>query len=463
MSKQATKDMTTGSPMKLILGFSIPLLFGYLFQQFYNLVDTIIVGKILGVEALAAVGATGSLNFLIIGFCMGVCSGFALPVAHMFGAKDFKTLRKLYANSVWLSVGFAIIMTILTVIFCKPILRLMQTPDNLMDSSYAYIVIIFAGIPTTYLYNLLSGMIRALGNSKAPLIFLAISATVNILLDLIFILTLHMGVAGAAYATVISQLVSGLCCIYFIQKKVEVLQLERHEWKLDTNMMSTLCGAGIPMGLQFSITAIGSVILQSAVNSLGSDAVASVTAASKISMFIVCPFDAMGATMATYGGQNAGGYKMDRLHQGLKSCTILGAIYSVIALGIIILFGRQLLHLFITEDANTAIVIENATRFLFWNGVFYFPLALVNIIRYLIQGMGFSGFAVLAGVLEMAARTITGLLLVPMFGFAAACFSSPLAWVFADAFLIPAYFKVWNSMKRQLDRRMQGQNEMEVI
>lgn len=451
MSKQATRDMTSGSPMRLILGFMIPLLLGNLFQQFYNLVDTIIVGQFLGVDALAGVGATGSLNFLIIGFCIGVCSGFSLPVAHTFGAKDFKALRKLYANSIWLSSIFAIVMTIVTVIYCKPILRMMQTPENIIDSAYSYIVVIFVGIPAIYLYNLLSSMIRALGNSKAPLIFLVISAVVNILLDLVFILQFHMGVAGAAYATVVSQLVSGICCVFYIIKKVDILHLEKDEWRWDGWLVKELCNTGIPMGLQFSITAIGSVIMQTAVNTLGSVAVASVTAASKISMFLCCPFDAMGATMATYGGQNAGAYEMDRLHQGLKSCVLLGAIYSVMALGIDMFLSDALLHMFL--DASELEIIAFAKQYLLINIIFYFPLALVNIVRYMIQGMGFSKFAVLAGILEMVARTLAGIFLVPLFGFTAAAFSNPLAWIFADAFLIPAYFSVWNKMNRQLVKK----------
>ena len=438
--------MTEGSPMKLILGFSVPLLFGYLFQQLYNLVDTMIVGQFLGVDALAAVGATGSINFLIIGCCNGVCSGFALPVAHRFGAKDYKTLRKLYANSIWLSAIFAVVMTTLTVIFCRPILTLMRTPANIFEYSYQYILIIFIGIPATYLFNLTSGMIRALGNSRAPLIILVISSFLNVILDLVFILNFNMGVAGAAAATVLSQVVSGIICVIYIRKKVEMLQLSRDEWKMEKREMAELFNAGVPMGLQYSITAIGSVILQSAVNTLGSDAVASVTAASKISVFLVCPFDSMGATMATYGGQNAGGYKLDRLHKGLGSCIILGAVYSVIGLLIIVAFGPHLLKLFVSGDE--AAILADAQHFLLINGLFYFPLALVNIVRFMIQGMGFGFFAIIAGVLEMAARTLVGAVFVPIFGYNAACFASPLAWIFADCFLIPAYFVVWNRMKK---------------
>lgn len=210
-----TKDMTNGSPMKLILGFSIPLLFGYLFQQFYNLVDTLIVGRFLGVDALAAVGSTGSLNFLIIGFCMGVCNGFAIPLAHKFGAGDYKGLRAFMVNAVYLSAVFAVVMTIVTVVFCRPILELMRTPDNIIDGAYLYIVIIFAGIPATYLYNLISAIIRSMGDSKTPVVFLVISSVMNIVLDLVFIINLHLGVAGASLATVISQAVSGIGCMIY--------------------------------------------------------------------------------------------------------------------------------------------------------------------------------------------------------------------------------------------------------
>ena len=337
-------------------------------------------------------------------------------------------------------------MTTLTVIFCRPILTLMRTPANIFEYSYQYILIIFIGIPATYLFNLTSGMIRALGNSRAPLIILVISSFLNVILDLVFILNFNMGVAGAAAATVLSQVVSGIICVIYIRKKVEMLQLSKDEWRMEKREMAELFNAGVPMGLQYSITAIGSVILQSAVNTLGSDAVASVTAASKISMFIVCPFDSMGATMATYGGQNAGGYKLDRLHKGLGSCIILGAVYSVIGLLIIAAFGPHLLKLFVSGSETG--ILADAQHFLLINGLFYFPLALVNIVRFMIQGMGFGFFAIIAGVLEMAARTLVGAVFVPIFGYNAACFASPLAWIFADCFLIPAYFVVWNRMKR---------------
>ena len=412
MGKGTTKEMTSGSTMKLILGFAVPLLMGMLFQQVYGLVDTIIVGRFLGVSALAAVGATGSINFLIIGFCQGICNGFALPIAQRFGARDYDGLRKYVGNSAVLSILFGGTLTVLTVVFCRDILLLMRTPSDIIDLSYQYIVVIFAGIPAIILYNILSAYLRSLGDSITPVVFLILAAVLNVGLDLLFIVVFHW--------------------------KFEILHLKREDWNLDSFYVKYLLIMGLPMGLQYSITAIGSVILQTAVNSLGSAAVAAMTAGSRISMFVVCPFDALGSTMATFGGQNVGAGKLDRLGQGLRSAVILGAVYSAIILLVLIVFGQNLVYLFV--DPKETVVVAQARQFLITNAVFYVPLALVNIVRFLIQGMGFSGFAVFAGVFEMIARALVGLAFVPLFGYSAACFASPLAWIFADCFLIPAFF-----------------------
>ncbi len=455
MAKSVTKDMTIGSPMKLILQFCIPLFFGMLFQQFYNMMDTIIVGKFLGVHALAAVGATGSINFMVIGFCMGVCNGFAIPVAQQFGAKDFHSLRKYVANSVWLSAAFAGVMTVAVCLLCKQILGWMRTPADIMDGSYAYIFVIFLGIPATYLYNLLSGIIRSMGDSKSPLVFLVLSSVLNIILDLVMILVFHMGVAGAAWATVISQAVSGIICLVYMVKRFEILRISKEEWRLEARYVGVLCNMGIPMGLQYSITAIGSVILQAAVNSLGSLAVAAVSTSTKISMFFCCPFDAMGSTMATYAGQNVGAGKLKRVSEGIKSTSVLGLVYSVAACGVLVLFGSKIALLFL--DASETGILENVQMLLTANSAFFFPLALVNIVRFTIQGMGFSRFAILAGVCEMVARGVVGLGLVPVFGYLAVCFASPVAWIFADLFLVPAYLYLRKKLDKMIkDREGEG-------
>lgn len=441
------KDLTQGSPTRLILHFSLPLMFGFLFQQFYNFVDTAIVGKTLGLDALAAVGSTGSLNFLILGFCMGVCSGFSIPVAQCFGAQDIKRLRRYVINGAFLSAAFAVVITLLTVVFCRPMLVATKTPDNIMGQAYTYIVIIFAFIPVTIFYNFLSSVIRALGDSRTPVIFLVMASLINIALDFWFILGLKLGVAGAALATGVSQLAAGVGCLWMIVKHVDVLTFRKSDWRMETQYMKPLLIQGVPMGLQFSITAIGSVILSASVNTLGSVAVAAVTAGSKISMFFCSVFDALASTIATYSGQNVGAGRIDRIRQGIRSCTLIGLIYCVLALAIVYFLGGPLISLFVSAQEVEA--TANACRFLLVNAMFYVPLLFVNILRLMIQGVGFTSLAVFAGVFEMVARTLVGMLLVPVMGFEAACFASPLAWVFADLFLFPASHYVL----KKLDKR----------
>lgn len=455
MKKTAVRDLTAGSPMRLIVGFMLPLLFGMLLQQLYSMIDTIIVGRYLGLEALAGVGSTGSINFLVIGFVQGLCTGFAIPIAQEFGAKDTEALRKFIGNTVWSAAFFALLLTAATCLLCASILTWMKTPEDVFTQAHDYIFVIFLGIPATFLYNILSGFIRSVGDSKTPLIFLVISSLLNIALDVFMIVTLQMGVAGAAWATVISQLVSGILCFVYIVKRIDILHITREDLKLDFYYVKRLCSIGLPMGLQYSITAIGIILLQTSVNTLGKPSMAAVTAGSRVSQLLICPFDAMGGTMATWGGQNIGANKIDRVKSGFFNCSILGIGWSAVALGITLLFGRGLVMLFI--DKNNAPspdqmdeVIELGRQFLVINSIFYAALAFVNIGRFLIQGMGFSQIALFAGVFEMFARGFVGLRIVPKVGFVGACFASPAAWVLADLFLIPAFFACYCHVKKKL-------------
>lgn len=454
MAKSSVKDLTTGSPMKLILGFMLPLLLGMLFQQFYNMVDTAIVGQFLGIDALAGVGSTGSINFLVLGFVQGVCIGFAIPVAQQFGSKDFEAMRRYVGNTIWLAVTFAVVLTAATCILCTNILTWMDTPDDVFQQAYDYIFVIFLGIPVTFLYNILSGIIRSVGDSKTPLYFLIISSLLNVGLDVFMIVVLNMGVSGAGWATVISQLVSGILCLIFMIKRFDILRLKKSDLRPDKYYIGRLCGVGIPMGLQYSITAIGSILIQTAVNGLGSTYVAAVTAGSKVSQLLCCPFDAMGSTMATYGGQNIGAGKVERVKKGLAACSLLGVCYSVIGFLIILFAGRSISMLFVNDTNGGSVeeILDLARQFLLINGAFYIPLAFVNIVRFLIQGMGFSQIAIFAGVFEMLARGIVALCLVPFFGFNAVCFANPAAWIFADCFLIPLFFWCYRRMKWQFCR-----------
>lgn len=429
--------MTQGSPAKHIVGFALPMLLGYLFQQFYSMVDTVIIGQRLGVDSLAAVGATGSINFMIIGFCIGVCSGFTIPMAQRFGSGDYRSMRKFVANSVWASIAFSAVMTAVVCLLCRDILEWMRTPENIIEESYQYIFVIFLGIPVTYLYNLLAGIIRALGDSKTPVYFLVLASVINIVLDLVSIVVLKRGVEGPAVATVISQAVSGMLCLVYMKKKFDILHIQKEEWTLDGSHIKTLCAMGIPMGLQYSITAIGGVVLQAAVNGLGSLAVAAISASSKVSIFFSCPFDALGGTMATYAGQNVGARKIDRIEQGIRAAMVVGLVYSLVAFGVLYLFGDNIALLFV--DAGETEIIGKVHLNLIIVSAFYIFLAIVNIVRFCIQGMGFSSLAILAGVCEMIGRGAVGFGFVPLFGYTAACFASPIAWILADAFLLPAY------------------------
>ena len=431
------KDMTNGSPSRHILGFAVPMLFGMLFQQFYNLVDTIIVGKTLGVEALAGVGATGSINFMIIGFCMGVCNGFVIPVAQCFGAKKPADLRKYVFNGYICSIVFAIVLTLASVIFCRRILIIMNTPADIIDHAYNYIVVIFIGIPTVFLYNMVSGVIRSLGDSKTPVVFLVLSSIINVVLDFFLILVCKMGVAGAGWATVTSQLISGLTCLIYMYKKYDILKGDKSERVLDRRFITNLCMNGVPMGLQYSITAIGSTILQADVNTLGSTYVAAMTAGSKMFNFTCCPFDALGSTMATYAGQNVGAAKIKRLGQGVRSAMIIGSVYSVLSLIALYFTTDYIALLFVNASETTIIALTR--QFILASACFYIPLTGVNVVRFCIQGMGFSVFAISAGILEMIGRAFAAIILIPSIGFMGACLASPIAWIAADAFLFPAF------------------------
>lgn len=447
MAREKTKNMTSGSPAKLIFMFMLPLVFGNLFQQMYSMVDTIIVGRYLGTEALAGVGSTGSVNYMIIGFCLGTCSGFSIPIAQCFGAKQYEELRRYVGNIIWLTAGLSAVFAVATVLLCKPILLAMNTPSDIFNYAYGYIVVIFAGIPATIFYNILAGLLRALGDSRTPLVFLMLASAINIGLDFALVMGTPMGVSGAALATVISQLVSGTACLIFIMKRFPILHVSRDDLKPRFSYMGHLCGMGVPMGLQCSITAIGGILLQSSVNGLGSVAVASIASANKLSAFFTCSYEGMGVAMSTYTGQNVGARKFDRLIPGLRAGMTIGSIYAIFSLLMLFFFGKTLVTLFV--DPSETVIINNAFQFMMSNASCYIPLAAVNIFRLSVQGMGYSKLAIFAGFCEMAARGITGLCLVPAFGYGAACFANPLAWIAADIFLVPLYFRLVSRLRRE--------------
>ena len=446
--KDTTRNMTEGSPARLILAFSVPLMLGYVMQQLYNVVDMMVVGRTIGVKALAGVGVTAPLNFLIIGLCIGLCSGFVIPVAQRFGAGDHAGMRRFIANGVWLSIIFAVFITGITTAFCGHILTLMKTPDDIYAHSYAYIFTIFCGIPMVFLYNFSSGLMRAVGDSKTPMKILIVSTIVHIFLALLFVVYLDGGTAGVAWSTVASHFLSGSLCLIILMKRFPVLRLKKEDWRWRWPLCRALCAMGIPMGLQYSITAIGGVILQSSVNTLGSSAAAAVAAATRVSVFFTCVFEALGNAMATYGGQNVGAGRLDRLDQGVKAAVKMAAIYSIVSYAILWFFGQNLALLLV--DSAEAHILSDTALYLRVMSAFMIPLSMVIIYRFMIQGMGFGMLAIIAGFCELIARALAAWVLVPAFGIIGAALAGPLAWFFADAFLIPVYYYCKRRLTAQL-------------
>ena len=443
-----SKEMTAGPALPLIFNFTLPLLLGNLLQQTYSLVDAAIVGKFLGINSLASVGASSSVIFLILGFCNGCSCGFGIPVAQKFGARDYSTMRRYVSVSLQLSVVLSVIIAIITSLYCADILRLIRTPENIFDDAYAYLLVTFIGVPCTFLYNLLSSVIRALGDSKTPFWFLLFSTILNILLDFFCILVLDWGVLGASVATVFSQGVSALLCYLYMYRRFQILKSTPNERKFQPKLAKTLMYIGVPMGLQFSITAIGSIMLQSANNALGTACVAAFTSAIRIKRFFICPFESLGIAMATYSGQNYGAGKPERIWTGIKVSSLMMIIYAAFTFVVLILGSRFLALLFV--DASEIEILKNTELYLHVSCYFFPTLGLLCILRYTIQGAGYTNLAMLSGVSEMIARTLVSLYAVPVWGFIAVCFGDPSAWIAADLFLIPAFIYVYRRLKKMV-------------
>lgn len=439
-----TKDMTTGNPIKLILFFSIPLLIGNIFQQFYSMVDTIVVGRFIGVNALAAVASTSSMSFLIIGFILGLSSGFSVLISQKFGANDDEGLREAVASSIILSVIMAIIITLISIFTAKPLLNLINTPSDIINDSYSYMVIIYAGTSITFFYNMISGILRALGDSKTPLYVLIVSSILNIVLDLIFVINFKMGVDGVAYATVISQGISGLLGLIYTYKNFSILKLKKRHFKSGSKYFIIHLKIGLPMALQFSITTIGIIVLQSAINTFGSSVVAGHAAASKVEQLIMQPSITFGITMATYCAQNLGAGNIERIKEGVKKCTMINIAIGLISGFILILFGEFFIKIFVSNPDKS--VINTAKLYLTTASIFLIPLNLIFIYRNTLQGMGYTFVPMMAGVYELLARTVVAFTLPTFIGYLGICIASPVAWFSASIPLAFDYRRKINTL-----------------
>lgn len=434
------RDMTTGAPGKIILNFTIPIFIGNMFQQLYSMVDTIIVGKFVGNEALAAVGSCGTLMFLILGFLIGLTAGFMVITSQHYGSGNMRAMRQSVASAAILSAVISVLMTLCSMLMMKQILHLMNTPEDIYQEAYGYIMVICGGIAAQVLYNLLASILRALGDSKVPLYFLILAAFLNIVLDLVFIIVFHMGAAGAALATVISQGASGILCLVYIIKKVPELHLRKEDWKFGRSMAIWQMKIGIPMALQYSITAIGTIMVQSALNMLGSLSVAGFAAANKIEQLVTQAYVAIGTTMATYCAQNTGAGRIDRVRQGFRAATVIASIYAVVT-GLMAIFGgKYLTVLFVSE--NLPQIMELVDIYMKCIGAVFIPLAVVNIYRNGIQGMGYGLLPMMAGVAELIGRGVVALIAASRKSYVGACLANPAAWLFAGALLLIMYFSI---------------------
>ena len=430
-----SNSMTQGNPLKVMLQFAFPLLIGNLLQQTYNIIDAAIVGQSLGAQALASVGASTSVQFLVLGFCMGSCTGFGIPVAKYFGAGDLKHMKNIIFNGAVLTAVIAVIITVLCTLLCPWILQVLSVQSDIYANAYSYLMIIFLGLPFTLLYNYLSSILRAVGDSRTPFLFLAFSAVLNIFLDLFFILVADWGCAGAAFATIAAQAISGILCLIVIIRRMEVLWLSKENRVVRGDSITELLQMGLPTGLQFSITAIGSMVMQSANNGLGGDYVSAFTAGAKLKQFTMCPFDAIATSVSVFCSQNYGAGKIDRIHKGLRQGIAVGVGYGLFAGLILIFAGRPLSMIFVSKDASG--VLDASAKYLRCMGYFYWSLGILNVTRMVTQGLGHSGRAFFSGVMEMIARTIVSLGFVEAFGYTAICFADQTAWIAACCYIAP--------------------------
>lgn len=449
------KDMTTGSPTRLILSFAIPTLIGNIFQQLYNMVDSIIVGKYVGYQSLAAVGVTGGMNFLVLGFVIGLTLGFSMIVAQRFGAGDIKQLRKSIIMSGYLCIAFTVIVTTVSLMLSRWMLEIMDTPDDIIQQSVDYINIIFAGIIVTVFYNLLSAVLRALGDSKVPLYFLIVSSILNIGLDLLLIIVFKAGIKGAAIATVIAQAVSCILCIIYIWKKYPILHFTKEDFIYDSNTVKQLLKMGVPTAFQNSITAIGVMVVQSCINSFGSMTVAGYTAASRVEQLANQSGMSFGFAMATYAGQNRGAGKMDRVKTGLKKCLFLSLIFNIITGVLVIVFSEPLTKLFMSKDdmANPDIlneVLAASKTFLLIVGCSFTILGILFVYRSALQGLGNAAIPFLSGAVELIMRLAITFGLYKTVGYIGVCFAEPVAWIGAVILLVVAYYINVRKIERSL-------------
>ena len=442
----AVKDLTEGDPAKLIFFFTLPLIAGNIFQQLYGFVDTLIVGRFLGVNALAAVGCTGALMFLMLGFVMGLTSGLSIYTGQRFGAKDEVGVRQSVVACTIISLISSLVLTIIGVSYCREMLELMETPPEIIEGAYSFISIIYGGMTGFVLIQMQTNLIRALGDSKMPTVIQATTLSINILLEPIAIIVLNGGIPGAALATIVSLIMGNLICFMYIKKRVPILHTRHEDWKFDKHMLWEHARIGLPMGFQSSIIAIGAVVLQGALNGLGPIAVAATSAAMRVDAIAVMPMMSFGVAMAAYTAQNYGARKFARIAEGVKKCILMSCSFSIAVAVVIIAFGPNVMRLFVGDGQEQ--IVEYGQQFFIINSSCFWILALLFIFRFTLQGLGQSVVPTIAGVMELIMRVAAAVFLVDYLGYAGACMASPLAWIGACIPLSIAFFITRRELRR---------------
>lgn len=444
----AVKDLTVGEPARLIFYFTLPLLAGNVFQQLFGFVDTLIVGRFLGVEALAAVGCTGPLMFLMLGFVSGMTSGFSICTGQRFGAKDFDGVRQSAAICVGLSLAASLVLTIIGVASCRKLLIAMDTPPEILDGAYDFISIVYGGVVMFIFLQMLTNLIRALGDSKMPTVIQATTLVINILLEPVAIIGLELGIPGSAGATIVALTIGNFLCLVYIKKRVPYLHVRREDFSFDRKFLLEHLRIGLPMGFQSSIIAIGAVVLQIALNGLGSVAVAAFAAAHRVDGIAIMPMMSFGIAMAAYTAQNFGAKQFGRIVDGVKKCVFMSCSFSVIVAMFNIYLGAEIIELFV--GAQAVQVIEYGRVFLIITGISYWALALLFIFRFTLQGLGQSFVPTIAGIVELVMRIAAALILVKYMGFLGACLAAPMAWIGGLLPLAIAFFITARKLRRQM-------------
>ncbi len=433
MAKKQPLDMTRGNPLPLLVRFALPLILGSLFQQLYAFVDTAIVGRCISAQALTAVGVTGSLNFLVLGFTMGSAMGFCIPIAQSVGAGEPEEVSRNFWNGLYLSIGIGLTISFGVSLFVRPLLTMMNTPAELLDMASEYLTIILLGQITTVLYNYFAGVLRAFGDSKRPFWFLVISSCINVALDLLLILWIPMGVAGAAVATVISQAISVLLCIWWLTAKMDVIHRKTHRgdslMTFSASRVRMICIIGLPLGLEYSVCSIGNVVLQRSINTLGTVVAAAQVCGERIRSIATLPMESMGMAMATYVGQNYGARRMDRIKSGIRAGLIIQAAYSAMAWALLLVLKKPLVYLLL-GSASSPEAAASVEYLSIITTLFVFHGSLM-ILRNTVQGMGFGASALASAVMEIIGRSAAGLLAVQFGSFFLICISAPMAWILA--------------------------------